>query len=124
MWSNFSISICTFIRISSFKIKCDKNIHGTNIFNDDFLYTAYADDKTFFLKDLDSIKNVLKMLNQFHMVSSLRPNLSKYEIWNVSGLGSLKDAKVALCGLKRSDLTKDSIKILCVRVIIKSFRLI
>ena len=34
-------------------IKSNKNIHGINIFNHDFLYAAYADDTTFFLKDLD-----------------------------------------------------------------------
>ena len=39
-------------------IKSNKNIHGINIFNHDFLYTAHADDTTFFLKDLDSVKNV------------------------------------------------------------------
>ena len=35
-------------------IKSNKNIHGINIFNHDVLYTAYADDTTFFLKGLDS----------------------------------------------------------------------
>ena len=94
-------------------IKSNKNIHGINIFNHDFLYTAYADDTTFFLKDLDSVKNVLEMLNQFYMVSGLRPNFSKCEI---AGIGSLKDAKVALCGLKSLDLTKESIKILGVHI--------
>ena len=29
-------------------IKSNKNIHGINIFNHDFLYTAYADETTFF----------------------------------------------------------------------------
>ena len=94
-------------------IKSNKNIHGINIFNHDFLYTAYADDTTFFLKDLDSVKNVLEMLNQIYMVSGLRPNFSKCEI---AGIGSLKDAKVTLCGLKSLDLTKDSIKILAVHM--------
>ena len=42
------------------------------------------------------------MLNQFYMVSGLRPNLSKYEI---AGIDLLKDAKVAPCGLKSLDLT-------------------
>ena len=51
------------------------------------------------------------MLNQFHMVSGLSPNFSKCEI---AGIGSLKDAKVALCGLKSLDLTKESIKVLVV----------
>ena len=90
-------------------IKSNKNIHRINMFNHDFLYTAYADDKTFFLKDLDSVKNVLEMLNQFYMVSGLRPNFRKCEI---AGIGSLKDAKMALCGLKSLDLTNESIKIL------------
>ena len=37
------------------------------------------------------------MLNQFYMVSGLHPIFNKCEI---VGVGSLKDAKVALCGLK------------------------
>ena len=53
------------------------------------------------------------MLNQFYIVSGLRPNSSKCEI---VGIGSLKDAKVALCGLKSLDLTKESIKILGVHI--------
>ena len=87
-------------------IKPNKNIHGINIFNHGFLYTAYADDTTFFLKDLDSIKNVLEMLNHV---------LSKCEI---AGIGLLKDEKVAPCELKSLDLTKESIKILGVYIYI------
>ena len=45
------------------------------------------------------------------MESGLRPNLSKCEI---AGIGSLKDAKVALYGMK--SLTKESIKILGVHI--------
>ena len=93
-------------------IKSNKNIHGFNVFNHDFLYTAY-DDTTFFLKDLDSVKNVLEVLNQFYMVSELCPNFRKCEI---AGIGLLKDAKVALYGLKSLDLTKESIKILGVHI--------
>ena len=47
------------------------------------------------------------------MVSVPRPSFSKCEI---AGIGSLKDAKVALCGLKSLDLTKESIKILGVHI--------
>ena len=47
------------------------------------------------------------MLDQFYIVSGLRPNLSKCEI---ASIGSLKDTKVALCGLKTLDLTKESTK--------------
>ena len=48
------------------------------------------------------------MQNRFYMVSGLRPNFIKCEI---AGIGSLKDAKVALCELK-----KESIKILGVHI--------
>ena len=47
------------------------------------------------------------MLNQFYMVSGLRPNFSKCEI---AGIGSLKDAKMGLCGLRTLGLTEESIK--------------
>ena len=94
-------------------MKFNKNIHGINVFNHDFLYTEYADDKTFFLKYLDSVKNVLEMLNQLCMISGLRSNFSKCEI---AGNGSLKDAKMAFCGPKSLDLTKESINFLGVHI--------
>ena len=47
------------------------------------------------------------------MVSELCPNFRKCEI---AGIGLLKDAKVALYGLKSLDLTKESIKILGVHI--------
>lgn len=33
-----------------------KNIHGLNIFDDEYLYTAYADDRTSYIKDKNSTK--------------------------------------------------------------------
>ena len=53
------------------------------------------------------------MLNQFYMISGLRPNFSKCEI---AAIGLLKDAKMPLCRLKSLDLTKESIKILGVHI--------
>ena len=53
------------------------------------------------------------MLNQFYMVSKLHPNLSKC---GIAGIGLLKDAKVALCGLESLELTKENIKILAVHI--------
>ena len=47
------------------------------------------------------------------MVSGLRPSFHKGKI---AGIGSLKDGKMALCGLKNLDLTKESIKILGVLI--------
>ena len=57
-------------------IKSNKNIQGIDIFNHDFLYTAYADDTTFYLKELDLIKSVLEMLDQFYIVSGFCLSLS------------------------------------------------
>ena len=94
-------------------IKTNNNIQGIEIFNHEFLYTAYADDTTFFVKDLNSVKVILSSLDQFYTFSGLRPNLRKCEI---AGIGVLKDANVALCGLKSVNLTKESIKILGVHL--------
>ena len=56
------------------------------------------------------------MLDQFCMVSGIHPNLSKNEM---TGNGFLKNAKVALCGLKNLHLTKESIKIFRYTYILK-----
>ena len=94
-------------------IKTNNDIQGIQIFNHEFLYTACADDTTFFVKDLNSVKVILSSLDQFYTFSGLCPNLSKCEI---AGIGVLKDANVALCGLKSVNLTKESIKILGVHL--------
>ena len=94
-------------------IKTNNDIQGIEIFNHEFLYTAHADDTTFFVKDLNSVKVILSSLDQFYTFSGLRPNLSKCEI---AGIGVLKDANVALCGLKSVNLTKESFKILGVHL--------
>ena len=94
-------------------IKTNKNTHGLNIFDHEYLYTAYADDATFFLEDISSIKVVLKDLQCFSSFSGLRPNFTKCEI---AGIGVLKSVNVALCGMKCLDLTKECIKILGVHI--------
>ena len=90
-------------------IKNNKNIKGIKMFENTFLYTAYADDSTFFLKDKNSIKELLKTINYFSTLTGLKPNLSKCE---VAGMGALKGVKVAICGIKCIDLTKEVIKVL------------
>ena len=94
-------------------IKSNKNINGLNIFNREFLYTAYADDTSFFLKNINSVNNVLTNLKLFSNFSGLCPNYSKCEI---AGIDVLKNVNVALCGMKCLNLTKECIKILGVYV--------
>ena len=44
-----------------------------------FLYTAYEDDGAFFLKDKNSIKELLSIISYFASFKGLKPNISKYE---------------------------------------------
>ena len=90
-------------------IKNNKYIKGIKMFENTFLYAAYADDSTFFLKDKNSTKELLNTINYFSSFTGLKPNLSKYE---VAGIGALKGVKVAICGMKCIGLTKEAIKLL------------
>ena len=79
------------------------------MFENTFLYTAYTDDSTFFLKDKNSVKELLNTINYFSSSWGLKPNLSKC---TEAAIGALKRVKVAICGMKCIDLTKEAIKIL------------
>ena len=46
-------------------IKSNENIKGIEIFKYVFLYTAYADDSAFFLRDIISVKELINSFNQF-----------------------------------------------------------
>ena len=58
---------------------------------------------------MGSIKELLNTISLFSSISGLKPNVSQCE---VAGIGLLKGVKVAVCGIKFIDLTKDVIKIL------------
>ena len=89
-------------------IKNNADIRGITIFNHTFLYTAFADDSTFFLNDLLSVKNLIDTFTVFSLFSGLKANFSKCEI---AGLGSLKGVLEAARILKSINLTTDTIKI-------------
>ena len=90
-------------------IKNNNNIKGLSIFEHVYLYTAYADDSTFFLENSDSIKQLVETFKLFGTYSGLTPNFTKCEI---AGIGSKKGVKVAVCGMNCIDLTKNTLKIL------------
>ena len=98
-------------------IKNNDDIRGITIFNHTFLYTAFADDSTFFLNDLLSVKNLIDTFTVFSLFSGLKANFSKCEI---AGLGSLKGVLEAVCSSKSINLTTDTIKILGVHFSYKS----
>ena len=79
------------------------------MFQNTFLYPAYADDSTFFLKDKNSTKELLNTINYISFFTCLKPILYRYE---EAGIGTLKGVKVVICGIKCIDLTKEAIKIL------------
>ena len=90
-------------------IKQNKDIRGLTFFDHTFLYTAYADDTTFFLKDKESVKKVMNVFDTFSIYSGLKLNKSKCKI---AGIGILKGVSMELCGMECIDLTNNSMKIL------------
>ena len=81
-----------------------------NIFKYEFLYTIYADETTFFLKDSKSIIKLISELNNFSNFSGLNPNKTKYECISV-----LNGVQVVLCGMKCVNLNNKTVKILGVQ---------
>ena len=90
-------------------IKSKPEIKGLTIFDHCYLYTACADDTTFFLQYTISIKQMVDVFYLFSYFSGLKLNLKKSEI---VGIGELKGVQVAVCGLRCVDLNNDTLKIL------------
>ena len=86
----------------------NENINGLNIFENAFLYTAYADGTAFFLKDEKAVIELMKTFDIFSTFFGLKPNKNKCEI---AGLCALKGVTLALCGMECIDLMFNAIKI-------------
>ena len=97
------------LKILFILIKAKPEILGLTIFDYCYLYSAYADDTTFFLKDTISIKNIVDTFHLFSEFSGLKPNFSKCAI---TGIGVLKGFQVAVSGMRCVDLKNDTSKIL------------
>ena len=50
-----------------------------------FLYTAYADDSSFFFKNKKSVIEAFKTLYEFSLFSRPKPNKEKCEVGNIGG---------------------------------------
>ena len=90
-------------------IKENKDIHSLTFFDHNFMYRAYTGNTNSFLKDKESLKEVMNIFYTFSIYSSLKPNKSKCE---TAGIGVLKGVSMELCGMECMDLTKNSVKIL------------
>ena len=95
------------LEIVFLSLKQNKNMKGIELFQHEFLYTAYADDTTFFLKDKNSVILLFDVFRNFSLFSGLKPNKSKCEI---AGIGVLKGVQVALCGMQCINLNENTIK--------------
>ena len=101
--------ILCFFEILFILIKNDPNIKGIENFECCYLYTTYADNITFFLKDENSIAHLSEKVKLFSDFSGLKPNTTRCE---VAGIGVLKGVQVAVCGMKCTDLINEAIKVL------------
>ena len=88
--------------------KNNTDIRRITVFDHVFLYLAFADDSTFFLNDLLSVRNLIDTFKVFSLFSGLKASFGKCEI---AGLGSLKGVLEAGCGLKLINSTTGTIKI-------------
>ena len=106
------VSACLFIitlEIVFSLINANPDFEGLQLFSHMFLYSAYADDTIFFLRNEKSATEVIKTVGKFSLFSGLKINNAKCEI---AGTGVKKGVKMALCGMDCIDLTEDVIKIL------------
>ena len=69
------------------------NIEGFKIFQKKFIFTAYAYDATFFLKNAESVINLLEIFKHFSQFYGLKSNKPKCEM---AGIGILNEVKVKL----------------------------
>ena len=91
-------------------VKNNPKVKGLNIFKHEFLYTAYADDTTFFLKDRNCIIESMNELNTFSFFLGLEPNKTKCQI---AGNGVLNGVQVALCYMRCVNRNNETVKNLC-----------
>jgi hypothetical protein len=83
--------------ILAIKIRKDKQIKGINIGNSEIKVIQMADDTTSFLKDKESLDEMLKTIKDFGTLAGLKLNLSKSEaMW----LGKKRESKETVSGLK------------------------
>ena len=89
-------------------IKANKRVKGINIFEHIYLYSAYADNTCFSLRDKRSIQELINTFATFSKQLDLKP---KHEKCEIAGIGVMKSVKMAVFGMKCIDLCNDTIKI-------------
>ena len=65
-------------------IKANPDIEGLHFFSHTFLYSTYADDTTFFLRNEKSATGVIKTFDKFSLFSELKINNTEWEIAGIN----------------------------------------
>ena len=107
-----TILACLFIpvlEINFIFVKEIEDVEGMAIFNNQFLYTTYADDTILFLGDGNSVTEDIQIFEHFSIFSGLKPNKSKCEI---AGIGVLNGFQMTLCDMECVNPKTNTIKIL------------
>ena len=97
------------LEILFIQVKSNHKVEGVRIFGHEIKISAFADDVTYFLANLNSLEELLRLLAMFKQLSSLKVNFEKSDF---CGIGAMKGAEGAFCGVKCLNLLSDSIKIL------------
>ena len=71
----------------------NKKIQGLDILNYRFLYSAYADESTFFFPSIDSMIELARTFKEYYSFFDLSPSMSKCEI---AGVESMKGVETAV----------------------------
>ena len=90
-------------------IEANSDVEELQFFSHTFLYSAYADDTTFFLRNEKSANEVIKKFDKFSLISGLKISNAKCKI---ASIGVKKGVKIALCGMECIDLSDNVTKIL------------
>ena len=81
------ILACLFIiafEVVFYLIKANPDTEGLHYFSHIFLYSIYADDTTFFLRNEKSATGVIKTFDKFSLFSELKINNTKWEIAGIN----------------------------------------
>ena len=90
-------------------VRSNDSINPLRILDFVFLLSAYADDTTFFVADLDSVGIIFATFDCFSVFSGMKINMSKCEL---TGIGVKRSVVTALSGEENVSLIINCVRIL------------
>jgi len=90
-------------------VRSNRSINPLRILDFVFLLSAYADDTTFFIADLDSVGIIFATFDRFFFFFCMKINMSKCEL---AGIGVKRSVTTALSGVNNISLINDCVRIL------------